>query len=120
VRGAAGRDLDVLAGCKEALTRGEILLIFPEGTRGGAEVLGRMKSGIARLSETFPDVPVVPVYLQGAGRVLPRNAWVPVPFNCALIVGRPFSWGGDRRNFMATLAAAFEALRSEAPPLRWI
>lgn len=114
------RGVDVLTECKAALARGEILLIFPEGTRGEAEKMGRLKSGIARLSETFPDVPVVPVYLQGAGRVLPRKARIPVPFNCAIIVGEPFTWANSRRDFMATLSAAFDSLRAEAPPLRWI
>lgn len=120
VRDRPGRNVDVLMECKQALGQGNILLIFPEGTRGEAEKIGRLKSGIARLSEAFPDAPVIPVYLQGAGRVLPRKARIPVPFNCAIIVGEPFSWKNSRSEFMAALTAAFEALRAEAPPLRWI
>lgn len=119
-RGKASRSHDVLAGSREALERGEILLVFPEGTRGEPEEMGPLKSGIARLAESFPDAPVVPVFLQGAGRALPRNARVLVPFNCFAIVGEPFTWGGDRAAFMARLRNTFEALSTDAPPLRWL
>ncbi|MEO1305900.1 MAG: lysophospholipid acyltransferase family protein [Pseudomonadota bacterium] len=111
---------DVLAGCREALERNEILLLFPEGTRGEAEEMGSFKSGIARLAEQFPETPIVPVYLQGAGRVLPRGARIPVPFTCSAIIGTPFHWGGDRASFMQILKSTIEALSSAAPPLRWL
>ncbi|MEQ8406078.1 MAG: lysophospholipid acyltransferase family protein [Oceanicaulis sp.] len=111
---------DMLAGCEAALKRGEILLIFPEGTRGEAEELGDFKTGIARLAERAPDAAITPVYLQGAGRVLPRGSRLFTPFNCAVIVGEPFTWCGDRKAFMTRLRAAIEALKSDAPPLRWL
>ena len=119
-RGFQRRDLDPLAGCKSALSDDEILLVFPEGTRGEAESMGRFKSGVARLAEEFPEAPVVPVYLQGAGRVLPRGAKVLVPFNCCAIVGRPFTWTGSRTAFTTKLHSAVVALRDKAPPLRWL
>jgi 1-acyl-sn-glycerol-3-phosphate acyltransferase len=120
MRGRVGRNVDVLAESRAALERAEILLIFPEGTRGEAEEMGPLKSGIARLAEAFPNAPVVPVYLQGAGRVLPRRARILVPFNCSAIVGTPLRWMGDRSLFMAELKTALETLRSDAPPLRWL
>lgn len=118
-RRAAGRD-DVLAGCRDALARGEILLIFPEGTRGSAEEMSDFKTGIARLAEQFPEAPVTPVYLQGAGRVLPRGAHTPVPFNCSAIIGESFGWTGNRSAFMERLRGTVETLRQDAPPLRWL
>ena len=120
VRGRPGRNVDVLFEARAALARGEILLIFPEGTRGEAEQMGPLKSGIARLAEAFPDAPIVPVYLQGAGRVLPRNSRILVPFNCSAIVGAPLKWGGGRSSFMSELKSTLEALRADAPPLRWL
>lgn len=111
---------DILAGCREALERGEILLLFPEGTRGEAEKMGNFKAGIARLAEQFPDTPIVPVYLQGAGRVLPRGARIPVPFTCSAIIGTPFNWSGNRAAFMDRLRSTIEELSSAAPPLRWL
>ena len=74
----------------------------------------------ARLAERAPEAAITPVYLQGAGRVLPRGSRLFTPFNCAVIVGEPFTWCGDRKAFMARLRTAIEALKSDAPPLRWL
>ena len=124
-RRAFGRDEDVLAPAREALAAGDIVVVFPEGTRGdGAndkdgDGMGQLKSGVARLAEAFPDAPVIPVWIQGAGRVLPKGETIPVPLNCAVLVGEPLAWTGDRHGFMARLRAALLALKAEAPPLRW-
>lgn len=111
---------DVLAGCREALASGDILLLFPEGTRGEAEQMGDFKTGIARLAEQFPDVPIVPVYLQGTGRVWPRDSRVIVPFNCSAIIGEPFKWGGEKAGFMQRLKSTITTLAADAPPQRWL
>jgi 1-acyl-sn-glycerol-3-phosphate acyltransferase len=110
---------DVLAPARAALAAGDIVVVFPEGTRGDGDELGRLKSGVARLAEAFPDAPVTPVWIQGAGRVLPKGEVVPAPLNCAVLVGEPVAWTGDRHAFMAELRAALLALKAEAPPLRW-
>jgi 1-acyl-sn-glycerol-3-phosphate acyltransferase len=116
---AVTRGEDLLAPAKEALGRGEILLIFPEGTRGSREEMAPLKAGLTRLLEAHPQAPVIPVWIQGAGRVLPKGARVPVPMNCCVLVGEPMAWSGDRQAFMAELKARLEALGAEAPPLRW-
>jgi 1-acyl-sn-glycerol-3-phosphate acyltransferase len=72
-RGASRSEV-VLAGAKEALARGEILVVFPEGSRGAPEEMTRFKTGEARLVEACPQATVTPVYLQGAGRSRPKDA----------------------------------------------
>jgi 1-acyl-sn-glycerol-3-phosphate acyltransferase len=118
-RDRAGSGEDVLAPAREALAAGDIVLIFPEGTRGDGEELTHLKSGVARLAAAFPDAPVTPVWLQGAGRVLPKGAHVPVPLNCTVLIGDPVHWGGDRVAFMEELRVALEGLKALAPPQRW-
>jgi 1-acyl-sn-glycerol-3-phosphate acyltransferase len=117
----AGRGEDVLAPAREALAAGDIVVVFPEGTRGEGEGegMGQLKSGVARLAEAFPDAPVIPVWIQGASRVLPKGETIPVPLNCAVLVGEPLAWTGERPAFMAKLRAALLALKEQAPPLRW-
>ncbi|HYE42705.1 MAG TPA: lysophospholipid acyltransferase family protein [Caulobacteraceae bacterium] len=110
---------DVLAPAREALARGDIVVVFPEGSRGEPERMGPLKAGVARLAEAYPDVPVVPVWIQGAGRVLPRGAFIPVPMNCCVLVGEPLRWTGERQGFMTALKDALCALEKDAPPLRW-
>jgi len=116
-RAATGED--ILAPARAALAAGDILLVFPEGTRGDGEALARLKSGVARLASAFPEAPVIPIWLQGAGRVLPKGAVVPVPMNCTVLVGEPIFWGGERAAFMDALRDALEALHALAPPQRW-
>lgn len=116
-----GADQDVLAPAREALGRGDIILIFPEGTRGDAsDALGRLKAGVARLAEAFPQAPVIPIWLEGAGRVLPKGTHVPVPMNCTVLVGEPLAWCGERTAFIDRLRAALLALKAKAPPQHWI
>lgn len=100
---------DPLAACYEALERGEILVIFPEGTRGEPERMQELKSGVAVLASRFPTVPVVPIFMHGLGKSLPKGTFVPVPFFVDVYVGQPMFWaadsaGGDKRAFMSNLS----------------
>jgi 1-acyl-sn-glycerol-3-phosphate acyltransferase len=118
-RDKVARGEDVLAPAREALANGDIVIIFPEGTRGDGEHMAQLKSGVARLAAAFPEAPVTPIWLQGAGRVLPKGALMPVPMNCTVLVGEPFRWSGDRAAFMDDLRDRLEALHEQAPPQRW-
>jgi 1-acyl-sn-glycerol-3-phosphate acyltransferase len=68
--------LDRLAACLEG---GRSILIFPEGTRRGDGQVGSFKSGLYHLARRFPHIPLVPIYLDNLGRILPKGALVPVP-----------------------------------------
>jgi 1-acyl-sn-glycerol-3-phosphate acyltransferase len=118
-RGGAAKGEDVLATCKEALARGEILVVFPEGSRGEPEEMTRFKTGVARLAEFCPAAAVTPVYLQGAGRSLPKDAKLLAPFNVTAVVGDALTWNGSHHGFVDELRARIEALKAQAPPMRW-
>ena len=64
----------------------------------------------SHLMEVHTDVPVIPVYLRGLGKALPRGSWLPVPFFVDIIVGEPLQWSGDRDRFMADLRETLAAL----------
>lgn len=96
---------------REALERGESLLLFPEGTRGAGDTLAPFRPGVAYLAEQLPAVPVVPAYLAHMGRALPRGEFVPVPFICEIRIGAPRHLRGSREDMLAALIGAIEALR---------
>jgi 1-acyl-sn-glycerol-3-phosphate acyltransferase len=104
---------DPLAECYAALERGEILLIFPEGSRGEPEQMTRLKSGIAHLAARFPAVPVVPVFMHGLGKSMPRGEWLLVPFFCDVFVGLPLRWQGERKLFMDGLQQSLHVLKEK-------
>lgn len=116
-KGTAGGD--PLAECHEALARGEILILFPEGSRGAPEEMTALKKGIAHLAEKNPDAPVVPVFTHGLGKALPKGSFLLVPFFCDIFVGEPIAWPGDRTTFMDILAARFAALSTEKSFAPW-
>lgn len=123
LRGYA-RSRDPLAAVQAALDRGEVVIVFPEGTRGEPERLAAFKSGIAHLAQRNPGVPVTPVFLHGLGKTLPKGALIPVPYECAAAVGEPLCggegpWAGDRRAFLAELSRRMRELAAEARPAEW-
>ena len=109
---------DPLLGCDEALRRGEILILFPEGSRGEPEQLAAFKTGVAHLAARHPETPVVPVFLHGLGKALPRGEIVLVPFFCDVFIGEALTWTGNRASFMTALESAMAALAAEGdfPP----
>lgn len=111
VRG--GGDSDPLRPCQEALHQGKILILFPEGSRGEPERMSALKKGIAHLAADFPTVPVIPVFMHGLGKALPRNESLLVPFFCDVFVGESLYGGPDRNAFMANLKSRLEELATE-------
>ncbi|MEX0809875.1 MAG: lysophospholipid acyltransferase family protein [Dongiaceae bacterium] len=110
---------DPLLPLERALDRGDILILFPEGTRGEPEKMTALKSGIAHLARRRPDVPVVPIFIHGLGKALPKGEALLVPFFVDIFVGERVIWTGERARFMEDLAARFEELAREAPPPDW-
>jgi 1-acyl-sn-glycerol-3-phosphate acyltransferase len=116
---AGKRGEDPLEDCAKALAAGEILLVFPEGTRGDTEALAKFKGGVARLKEQYPDVPVVPVYMQGLGRALPKGEFTLVPVVVDVFVGEAVAWTGNRQAFTQALRDSVTTLASMAPSRTW-
>jgi 1-acyl-sn-glycerol-3-phosphate acyltransferase len=109
---------DPLAGCSAALERGDILIFFPEGSRGEPERMGQFKRGIAHLVKRHPGVPVIPVYLHGLGKALPKGEGLLVPFFCDVFVGEALRLEAGE-GCMDALNAAMQALADEGGFSPW-
>ena len=112
-RQSRSRDSATLQPLLTALDQGDILILFPEGSRGEPEQMTGFKSGIAHLAKARPDVPVTPVFMHGLGKALPRGEALLVPFFCDIFVGMPLVWQGDRQAYMEHLYGAIRALARE-------
>ena len=108
----------LLDGVTAALSAGDSVIVFPEGTRGQPEHLDEFKTGVFHLSRANPGVPVVPIFLHGLGKVLPRGEALLVPFFCDVFVGEAMEFTGERDDFMRCLSARMQALADEGrfPP----
>ena len=80
---------DPLRHVLRALREGYGVLLFPEGTRSQNGELGPFRSGIGRLAAEFPNVPIIPVWLEGTARVLPKKASFPRPVSVVARFGAP-------------------------------
>lgn len=108
-----------LAHIEEALAQGDILILFPEGSRGEPEKRSELKSGIAHLMEHAPEVPVVPIYFHGLGKALPKGDWLPIPFFVDGFVGEALIWQGTRAETMQALKARFAELEQQGGYGAW-
>lgn len=118
VRGGTKEGIDPLEGCYQALEAGKILVIFPEGTRGEPEQMADLKSGIWHLAKRFPGAPVIPVYMHGLGKSMPKGSWIPVPFFVSIAVGKSLHWSEDKQAFIESLKDRLQKLKLKVTPTR--
>jgi 1-acyl-sn-glycerol-3-phosphate acyltransferase len=95
------------------------VILFPEGTRGEPEQLGAFKSGVAHLARQHPAVPVIPVFMHGQGKSLPRGAYLPVPLFCDVFVGEALYGEADHRAFMQRLTERMRQIAGEGHFAAW-
>jgi 1-acyl-sn-glycerol-3-phosphate acyltransferase len=111
--GPDGEVADPLEPLIEALAQGDSIILFPEGTRGHQEDPQPFKSGLFNLAQRFPDVVLVPSWINNVQRVMPKGEVVPVPVLCSVTFGAPIRVepGEDRAGFLVRARATVMALR---------
>lgn len=70
---------------------GNVLIIFPEGTRSVTGEIGRFKPGIGALV-AGRDIAVLPCYLRGGFKAWPKGKICPRPSKLRLTIGKPRSF----------------------------
>lgn len=113
------RGEDPLAGCCAALERGEVVIFFPEGSRGEPEQMAEFRGGIAKLSRRYPEVPVIPLFMHGLGKALPRGEALLVPFSVDVFVGEALYGRDYPVDFVSHLRATIEGLGKQERRAEW-
>jgi 1-acyl-sn-glycerol-3-phosphate acyltransferase len=81
-----------LAVCEQLLENpGNILILFPEGTRSRTGELSHFKPGVGLLL-AGRSIPVIPCYLNGAFRAWRKGQWLPRPGRISLAFGTAKSY----------------------------
>jgi 1-acyl-sn-glycerol-3-phosphate acyltransferase len=98
----------------EALRAGDSLIIFPEGGRNLSGEIGDFKPGLHHLAREFPEVELVPVFIENLNRVLPKGEFLPVPILCSVYFGPPLKLEADEEKgaFLDRARNAVLALRA--------
>ena len=81
-------DRVALETARALLGRGEMLLVFPEGTRGAGGAVGDIHNGCAYLAAAT-GAPVVPIGIAGTSEAMPPGVRLPRPRKVVVTVGEP-------------------------------
>ena len=76
--------------------RGNVLILFPEGTRSTSGEMGEFRPGIGSVVAGL-DVPVVPCAIRGAQQAMPKGSGFPRPRKICLSIGRPRNYAAMGR-----------------------
>lgn len=113
----AGRQaMAALDTAASTLRRGQLLAIYPEGTRSRDGNLHRGHTGVAELA-LATGAPIVPIGMVGTDRVQPIGSRFPRPFRPAIMrIGKPLSpsdYGGSKRRRRQSMTGdLMEAIRA--------
>jgi 1-acyl-sn-glycerol-3-phosphate acyltransferase len=116
-------DREALQRAEEVLRKGEVLVLFPEGTRRAGTVVEDLMEGAAFLSART-GAPIVPVGIGGSDLAMPKGSHVPKPYTIQVVIGpaipAPPRTGGGRVSRSAVhatteaLVPALQAVYDEA------
>lgn len=86
----SGADREALERAQAVLERGDVLILFPEGTRRRGPEVTDILEGATFLAARTGAV-VVPIGIGGSDRVMPLGSKVPRPARVHLVVGEPMA-----------------------------
>ena len=106
---------------QQLLRQGWSLMIFPEGGRSPDGWAGEFKAGAAFLS-VRTGLPIVPVHIEGTGRILPKGSMLPNRGSTAVTYGEPLHphEGDDARALSMRMEAAIAQLAHEQSDGWWV
>jgi len=105
-------DREALQRAEEVLRRGQVLVLFPEGTRREGLVVENLMEGAAFLSART-GAPIVPIGIGGSDLAMPKGTHVPKPLTIDVVIGPaipPPPRTGAGRVARSAVHAATEAL----------
>lgn len=99
---------------EQRLRGGMSVVVFPEGSRSRNGRIGTFKRGAYFLATEF-NLPVVPVTIDGAYRVMPRHAKLPRPGRIDLTIHRPIAAGAEGHDMANLIEQSRAAIVSALP-----
>lgn len=109
----AGTDREALRRAQAVLELGQVLVMFPEGTRKQGATVQELHEGAAFLAART-GAPIVPVGIGGSDVAMPKGRRLPRPLTIHVVVGEPIPApvaGESRRVARTALRATTERLR---------
>ena len=115
-----GFDRKALQVTFDYLKNGEIILIYPEGTRSFDGNLKPGMPGVGMIAYQA-KVPVIPIYISGSFAAYPRNVKFPKPKKITVFYGPPldlqaeFNLPDEKETYIAIVSKIMDAIRALSP-----
>ena len=103
---------DTINSARNQLKDGMSLVIFPEGTRTKTGEMGEFKRGAFMLAGEF-RLPVVPLSIQGAFDIMPKDSYFPRRGRIILTIHKPIMPGEKGFNTRALLEECHATIKSD-------
>lgn len=105
---------DTIADARTKLKGGMSLVIFPEGSRSRDGSMSDFKRGAFLLASEF-NVPVVPITIDGAYKVMPRSTYNIRPGVIRLVIHDPIKPVDGKFNTKKLMAQCYDTIASALP-----
>lgn len=96
------------------LRASESIIIYPEGSRGNNNEIQSFKSGVAHIAQMNPLVPVIPMYINGPDRILPKGELFWIPFIADVYIAEPMYFNNTTtKEFTERIKRSIEKLKEK-------
>jgi len=102
-KGEGGKVIKPLDELDMHIKNGKSLILFPEGTRGMPEQIVDFKCGAAALLQRNPGLQLVPIFMIGMGKAMPKGDGFLIPTECEIRIGRSTITEADRAKSLTDL-----------------
>lgn len=106
---------ETMKDAEKQLSTGMSVVVFPEGARTRTGKVGRFKRGAFTLAMEF-NLPVVPITIDGAFRVMPRTTMIPRPGTITITIHKPILPGKDGHELSSLMEESRRSVLSALPP----
>jgi len=103
-----------MTAAERQLAGGMSVVVFPEGSRTPDGKVHAFKRGAFTLAVEF-NLPVVPLTIDGAYDVMPRNAWLPKPGHITLTIHKPIEAPSSGHDLKTLIDSSRDAVLSALP-----
>lgn len=103
-----------MADAETQLRKGMSVVVFPEGARTFTGEVGKFKRGAYLLADEF-QLPVVPITIDGAFKVLPRTSLLPRPGHIILTIHKPVFPPAEGHDVKQLMEQTRQAILSALP-----
>ncbi len=108
-RGSTAGIRETMKTAESRLSHGMSVVVFPEGSRSADGAVHAFKRGAYMLATEF-NLPVVPVTIDGAFAVMPRQARLPRPGHITITIHRPIEASADGHDLQTLMQQSRDAI----------